>query len=162
MILLGRVVEYLRSNGVPFRLLSFPSSESEPAVAFPPRPLGVVVESRVVLIDGRPGIAALASGDIVNVGGLRNELNAKIVEEGRLDDLPWPFSAAGYPPPAFARLFGLPLFLDDALGEQAVLCFRAFAPTDFIEVTYDDYLRLEQPRVGKVGEAGELPPAPLH
>jgi hypothetical protein len=162
MVMLARVVEYLHSHNVPFRLLSFPSVEPEPPVVFPIRPAGLAVQTRVLLVDGRPIIAAVPSGDRLNLPGIRAELNARIVEEGSMEDLPWPFGGAGSPLPPFARLFGMPLFIDEAIGNAAVLCLMAFAPTDFIEITYDDYLRLEQPRVGKIAEAGELPPPPLH
>jgi hypothetical protein len=162
-MMLARVVEYLRTNDVPFRLESFPSPEPEPAVAHPLRSgSAVLVDSRVLLVDGRPAIACMPKGDELNLAGIRNILNAELVEEGGLDDLPWFLDQVGSPMPPLGRLFGVPLFVDERVASAAMLCFAAFSTADFIEMTYDDLARIEQPRVGPVGVAGELPPAELH
>jgi Ala-tRNA(Pro) deacylase len=162
-MMLARVVEYLRTNDVPFRLESFPSPEPEPAVAYHLRSEHAVhVESRVLLVDGRPAIACIPRGDALNLAGIRNSLNAELVEEGGLDDLPWFLDQASSSMAPLGRLFGVPLFVDERVTTAAVVCFAAFSPTDFVEMTYDDLARLEQPRVGSVGMAGELPPASIH
>lgn len=163
MLMLARVVEYLRRNDVPFRLESYPSPEPEPSVAHPLHSNAAVnVESRVLLVDGRPGIACIARGDELNIAGLRNSLNAELVEEGGLDDLPWFLDEEGTTMPPLGRLFGVPLFVDERVASSAIVCFSAFSPTDFLEMSYDDLARLEQPRVAPVGMAGELPAAELH
>ena len=162
--MLTHVVEYLRSNDVPFRLESYPSPEPEPQVSYPVGPRTIMhVETRVLLIDGRPAIACIPRGDELNLAGLRNSLGAKIVEEGGRDDLPWFLDGEGEPLPPLGRLFGVPVFIDERVAQAPVVCFAAFARTDFVEVPYNDLARIEQPRVGPVGIAGELPPAePLH
>jgi Ala-tRNA(Pro) deacylase len=164
MLMLARVVEYLRSNGVPFRLESYPSPEPEPQVAYPVRPPTTMhVETRVLLIDGRPAIGCIPRGDELNLAGLRNSLGGNIVDEGGPDDLPWFLDAEGAPLPPLGRMFGVPVFMDERVANAPVVCFAAFAPTDFVEVPYDDLARIEQPRVGPIGIAGELPRAePLH
>src|SRR5260221_8842296 len=103
MVMLARVVEYLHSHNVPFRLLSFPSVEPDPPVAFPIRPAGLAVQAHVLLVDGRPSIAAVPPGDRLNLPGIRAELNARIVEEGRMEDFPWPVGGGRAPPPPLPR-----------------------------------------------------------
>jgi len=166
--MLARVVEYLRSSGVPFRLESYPSPESEPKVARSVRPRKTIeVESHVAIIDGRPAVVCVPVGDELNLAGLRNLLHAEIVEEGSVDDLPWFLDRTEAPLPPLGRLFGVPLFVDERVANASDICFAASSTTDFVELLYDDLARIEQPRVGQVGIAGEPPPAeapapPLH
>jgi prolyl-tRNA editing enzyme YbaK/EbsC (Cys-tRNA(Pro) deacylase) len=163
MVMLARVVEYLRSNDVPFRLESYPSPELEPHVAHAVRPrTALSVDARIVLIDGRPAIGCVPTGEELNTAGLRNNLGAEIVEEGTIDDLPWFLDQVSTPMPPLGRLFGVPLFVDERVAAAQMVCFAAFAPNDFIEMAYDDLARIEQPRIAPVGVAGELPPAELH
>jgi hypothetical protein len=98
----------------------------------------------------------------LNLAGLRNFLRAEIVEEGGPGDLPWFLDGASAPLPPLGRIFGVPLFVDERVANAPVVCFAAFATTDFVEMTYDDLARLEQPRIAPVGIAGELPAAELH
>jgi Ala-tRNA(Pro) deacylase len=161
--MLARVVEYLRMHDVTFRLESFPSPEPQPAVAHHlPLENMLDVESRVLLVDGRPAIACIPRGDELNLSGLRNSINAELVEEGELEDLPWFLEQGESSMPPLGRMFGVPLFVDERVASAPALCFAAFSPTDFVEIAYDDLARLEQPRVAPVGVAGELPPAEIH
>jgi Ala-tRNA(Pro) deacylase len=163
MLMLARVVEYLRTNEVPFRLESYPSPEPQPAVAHSIHTEAAVnVESHVLLIDGRPAIGCIPRGTELNLSGLRNSVGAELVEEGGVEDLPWFLGEEGTTMPPLGRIFGVPLFVDERVASATVVCFSAYSPTDFIEMSYDDLARLEQPRVGPVGVAGELPPAELH
>jgi Ala-tRNA(Pro) deacylase len=159
-MMLPRLVEYLRSNGIPFRLESYPSPEKEPAVAAQTRPRSAVaVDTRVLLVNGRPAIGCMAIGEELNLAGLRNSLGVEIVDAGSPDDLPWFAEGIVGPLPPFGRLFGVPLFVDERVADADVISFAAFSTTDFVEIQYDDLARLEQPRVCPVGIAGELAPA---
>jgi prolyl-tRNA editing enzyme YbaK/EbsC (Cys-tRNA(Pro) deacylase) len=152
------VVEYLRSNGVAFRLVSYAAPEAEPRVAHPVSPNGsLLVDTHVLLVDGRLAIGLVARGEQINMLRLRASLGAELVEEASDADLPSPFEQ-GSPPPPLGRMFGAPVFVDSDVAHARSLCFAAFAPTDFIEVAYDDFARLEQPRVEELAGAGELPP----
>ena len=85
MLILGIVVEYIRSNGAPFRLLSDPSPEPAPGVAVPARPEGsVMVDTHVLLIDGRPAIGVVPKGEGMNLLGLRAKIGAELVQEGTI------------------------------------------------------------------------------
>lgn len=162
-MMLGRVVDYLKSNGVALRLVSLPAPEPKPSVAVPFRPASsITIETRVVLVDGRPAIGCIPAGDSFNYRGLGAGLGAGLVQEGTATDLPWPFGELGLPIPPLGRLFGAPLFVDTRVTLAPIIVFAAFAPTDVFELAYDDFARLEQPRVVEFAIAGELSPAPLH
>jgi hypothetical protein len=164
MIMLGRVVEYLRSSAVPFRLVSYPSPEPEPPVAHLARPEhGVlVVEARVLLVDGRVALGVVPRGEAIDVLSVRANLGATIVEEGALSDLPEPFGDASPPVPPLAGLFGAALFVDENVAGASLISFAAFGATDFVDMLYDDFARIEQPRLMQLARAGELPPATVH
>jgi prolyl-tRNA editing enzyme YbaK/EbsC (Cys-tRNA(Pro) deacylase) len=162
MMLLSRVVEYMRSSGVPFRLESYPSPESAPGVAAA-RPAGsVMVDTHILIVDGRPAIAVTPHGEGMNLLGLRADLGAEFVQEGEIGDLPWPYDDAEGPVPPFGRMFGAPVFIDPSVIASNDIEFGVFGSTDFIEMPYDEFARLEQPRVAELVAAGELPPPPLH
>jgi hypothetical protein len=162
MLMLAKVVEYLRSNAVPFRLSSYPSPEPEPRVAHRSAE-AIEVDTHVLLVDGRTTLACIPRGDKVNVAGLRASLNADVIEEeGARQRLPWPFAAAEPPIPPLGRLFGTPLIVDQTLLYAPMLCFEVFSTTDFVELIYDDFARLEEPRIEVVAMAGELPEPALH
>jgi Ala-tRNA(Pro) deacylase len=161
MQMLPKLVEYLKANGAAFRLASYPSPEPEPPVAHAVRPPGaLVLDTHLLLIDGRLTLACVPRGEKVNVPGLRATIPAEIVAvEETNDALPSLRSDLGRLIPPFGRLFGLPLLVDEAVTLAPVICFEAFTGTDFVEMAYDDFARIEQPRVAAVAMAGELPPA---
>jgi prolyl-tRNA editing enzyme YbaK/EbsC (Cys-tRNA(Pro) deacylase) len=160
--MLGRVVDYLRSNGVAFQLMSQPSPEPEPAVARKLGPPGTItIDTRILLVDGRLAIGCVLQGEELDHPGLRSDLGAKIVQDGTSTDLPWPFEQAGLPIPPLGRLFGAAVFVDARVAAAPWISFAAFSATDMVELIFDDFARLEQPRVMALAIAGELPPPPL-
>jgi len=164
MMMLAKVVEYLKSNGVAFRLASYASPELEPPVAHVVSPGGsLAVDTHVLLIDGRLALACVPRGEKINLSGLRATLPADLIEEeGGLEALPSPFVGARSLIPPLGGLFGALLLVDHAVLRAPVICFEAFATGDIVEMSYDDLARVEQPRVEAVAIAGELPPADVH
>src|SRR5260221_9155587 len=135
MLMLANVVEYLRSNAAAFRLVSNPSPEADPAVARAVRPSGaVLIDTHLVLIDGRPSLVCVPRGDRVNLLGLRAALRAELIEEedGRAA-LPWPFWGPLGRIPPLGRLFGAPLITDRAVAPSAAIWFQRFEDTNHVE-----------------------------
>ena len=153
--MLERVVHYLHSHDVPFRLSSYPSPEPLPGVAYRLPPGGVMVETSVLLVDGQPTIACVVQGAKLNLASLENELG--MVVEGSAEDLPSPFKGAGGPTPPLGRAMGLLTLIDEAVAMASAVVFAAFSSNDIVEIPYDDFSRLEQPRVASFAAFGELP-----
>jgi Ala-tRNA(Pro) deacylase len=164
MYTLPHVVEYLKSNCVSFRLVSYFSPEPDPPVAHASRPTGALtVDTHVLSIDARLTLACVPRGEKINLAGLLATLPADLIEEQiGMGGLPSTPAGGALLIPPLGRLFGTPLLVDEAVTLAAVICFEAFATTDFIEMNYDDFARLEQPRVAPVALAGELPAALIH
>ena len=55
--------------------------------------------------------------------------------------------------PPLGSLFGLPTYCDSALGENPTINFNAGDHCISVSMTYDDYIRVESPKLGKFGSA---------
>lgn len=155
--MLDAVVHYLHEAGIPFRLTSYPAPEPTPPVAVRLPPTAQLVEARVVLVDGQPALACTISGEDVSLSALAMETGG-IVVESNTDELAGDYHGTIGPVPPLGRLMGVPLFVDVRVSTLPTVAFRAFGPNDYLEVSYDDFALVEQPRVAAFAEAGELPP----
>jgi prolyl-tRNA editing enzyme YbaK/EbsC (Cys-tRNA(Pro) deacylase) len=155
--MIDAVVQYLHEAGIPFRLTSYPAPEPMPPVAHRLLPGARLVETRVVLVDGRPALACTVSGENVSLTALATQTGGVVVDSGA-EDLSGDYRGATGPIPPLGHLMGVPLFVDIRVTELANVAFRAFGPNDYLELSYEDLALVEHPRVASFGEAGELPP----
>jgi hypothetical protein len=155
--MLARVVQYLRSHDIPFRLLSTPVPEPLPQVGYRLPPGGIMVETCLLRIGGRPAVACMPRRAKPNLPQLGLELHA-IVMDGNAQDLPPPFTGAEGPVPPLGGAIGAALTLvDESLMAFSPLAFAVFSPYDILEIPFDDFSRLEQPRISAFAVGGELP-----
>jgi prolyl-tRNA editing enzyme YbaK/EbsC (Cys-tRNA(Pro) deacylase) len=155
--MIDSVVHYLHEAGIPFRLTSYPAPEPLPVVAYRPMPTAQLVETHVVLVDGRPALACTVCGEAVSLPALATETGGVVVDSDA-EGLSGEYHGAAGPIPPLGRLVGVPLFVDVRVAELPNVAFRAFGPNDYLEISYDDLALVERPRVAAFGEAGELPP----
>ena len=59
----------------------------------------------------------------------------------------FPDSAIGAMPP-FGNLYGLPTYVDKRLAEQDYIVFEAGTHTDAIKMSYSDYEKIVEPKIG--------------
>jgi Ala-tRNA(Pro) deacylase len=151
------VVRYLRKAGVPFRVYSYASPEPRPVVAHRLPPGTQLVDAQVVLVDGKPALVCTVSGEPMNLAAFVRETGATAIESSAAElgdehrDEPGPL-------PPLGGVFGVPLFVDQHVSQAATVAFRAFAANDYVELLYEDFARLERPKVASFASAGELPP----
>jgi Ala-tRNA(Pro) deacylase len=151
------VVRYLRKAGVPFRVFSYAAPEPQPTVAHRLPPGAQLVDARVVLVDGKPALVCTLSGEPMNLAAFARQTGATAIESSVAElgdehrDEPGPL-------PPLGGVFGVPLFVDERVSHAATLAFRAFAANDYVEILYEDFARLERPKVAAFASAGELPP----
>jgi Ala-tRNA(Pro) deacylase len=153
--MLDRIVRYLHDTRTPFRLASYPSLEELPKAAHHLPSGGVLVEAQVVLVDDRLVLACYPAGGRVDLRALGLELSG-IAVEVRAEDLPESLQGMRGSPPPLGELFGLPVVLDEAVSNCAVLVFQPFGESDFLELPFDDFARLEHPRMASFTRAGAL------
>lgn len=155
--MLESVVRYLRSHGVAFRLASYPAPEQLPSVAHTIQVEdSQLLETRVVLVGGQPAIACVPHGAGMNLIRLGFEIDTTVIE-GTAQDLQAPHGPISEPVPPLGGLFKVPIFVDESAAKASVIAFCAFSPTDYIELAYDDFARLEQPRIASFAAGGQLP-----
>jgi Ala-tRNA(Pro) deacylase len=126
----------------------------------------VLVDSRLVLVDGRAVLVAFPHGQSLDMAGLGACLGGGAVLEAGPEELANEFRYAEEPIPPLGQLFGVPLVLDERVTRHSVIVFRAFGESVYFEIPYEDYARLEQPRIAAFAFLGELvgaaPAAPAH
>jgi hypothetical protein len=154
--MLGPIVDYLWRAHVPFRLASYPSEESEPLAAHHLPAGGVLVDTKLLTANGRTVLAVYPRDESVGSAAVGAALGTIAVLDGTNDDLPGEFRHAEAPLPPLGQLFGIPVILDQRVADASVLVFRAFAGSDYFEIPYQDYARLEQPRLASITYAGAL------
>jgi prolyl-tRNA editing enzyme YbaK/EbsC (Cys-tRNA(Pro) deacylase) len=122
-------------------------------------PHAVLVEARVVTVDGRLVLACVRSGDGLDLAALSHELGG-VAMEALPAELPERLAAGGEVIPPLGKLLGLPLIVDEDVENCTTLVFHGRAYDDYFELPYEDFARLEQPRIASFARAGELEQAP--
>jgi hypothetical protein len=152
--MIDTIVRYLCGAHVPFRLSSYPSEESLPKLAHRTPHEAMLVSTELVLVDGRIVIACFPSSESIDYAALGAMLGGMAVPAS-MSDLPGEFASARGPVPPLGQLFGVTTVMD-----QSVVCsvieFQVFDRNDFIDIPWDDFARMETPRIGSFASAGEL------
>ena len=141
-----RINEWLQQAGVPFAVLRHePVYTSEQAAAVRGTPLASGAKALVMKADEDflmlvlPADRKLDSRKARAALGVKSLRFASREEVERLTDL-----QPGSIPP-FGSLFGLPTFCEPALADNPSINFNAGDHAISVQMTYADYLRLENP-----------------
>jgi Ala-tRNA(Pro) deacylase len=153
--MIENLVRYLHAARIPFRLASYPSEERQPKAAHPIPAGGMLVETELLVLDGRPVLACFPAGEAPDLAAVGAALGGLAVV-GTSDELPDDLRYAEPPIPPLGQLFGLPLVVDERVTRCSLIVFASFGESDFFEIPYEDFARLEQPRVAAFASAGEL------
>lgn len=156
---LQALVEHLRAHGVSFRLSSFAMPEREPVIADSHVAReGELLETRLVIVGDRPAIACARHGESMDLGRLSASLNAPVIEVQSDEDLPERMRGLPCPLPPIGSLFEIPIVVDElTYSTCARVAFAAFGPSDFVDLSIDDFSRLEAPKVVSFAGGGQLP-----
>ncbi|MBY0372942.1 MAG: YbaK/EbsC family protein [Bryobacteraceae bacterium] len=152
---LNRLVQYLESRRIPFRLdhhpLTFTAKETAKADHIPLHTM-----AKVVVVHSELGYAAavVPCDMVLNLRELRDALGTRtlrLAEEEELIKL-FPNTELGAMPPfGNGTLFDIPVYVDPELTTQEFLAFNAGTHTDVIRVRADDFRRLVRPQVIEIG-----------
>jgi Ala-tRNA(Pro) deacylase len=144
--MLGTIVDYLHNARVPFRLASYSSEEAQPIAAHPIAHDAVLVETKLVFVGGMVAIVGIPARRTLDLDAVSSALGATAML-ATSDELPHPFRQAPGAIPPLGQLFGIAVVLDERIANASVISFRAFAESDYFDIAYDEYARLEQPRL---------------
>jgi Ala-tRNA(Pro) deacylase len=145
-----RIVTHLEAAGVPVVIRPHQRVVAAQRLA---ASVGVsghhVAKSVLVDIDGQRCIAVVRGTDLVDPRRLALALGAqhvRIMQEGEFLTLFTDCEVGAEPP--FGSLFGLPVVMDSRLLKVAgPLIVRAGSHEEVLEMTAEDFMRLEQPRL---------------
>ena len=107
-----------------------------------------VAKTVMVNVDGKMAMAVLRATDQVDLDLLRGAANAKSTTLATEDDFRDAFQGVelGAMPP-FGNLYGMKVFVDQALSKDAQIAFNAGSHTELLQLDYADFQRLAKPTV---------------
>ncbi len=122
---------------------AFTAQEIAAAAHVPGKELAKTV---IVKIDGELAMVVLPASEHVRMDGLRKKLGAKSVELADEDEFKksFPDCETGAMPP-FGNLYGMNVFVSQALREDDEIAFSAGSHSELIRLPYADYERLVHP-----------------
>jgi Ala-tRNA(Pro) deacylase len=151
MAIAASVEQFLKSNGVDYRVVKHPlafTAQEEAALSH--------VRGRdwaktvVCLADGEPIQAVLPAHlaiDVERLRALAGVHTVRLAEESEFEKL-YPGCERGAMPP-FGPLFGQRVFVDLTLTQDEEITFNAGTHTDAVRMRYDDFAQLSHPVVGE-------------
>ena len=149
-----RLEGYLRENEVSFEVQHHPRAVTAQEVAATEHVPGKMFAKTVmVMADDMMVMLVLPAPYQVDPGKAAAELGAEEVHlagEERFEDT-FPDCEVGAMPP-FGNLYGVPVYVDEALAEDETVVFRAGTHTDTMSVRYADLERLVEPAVARFAE----------
>jgi len=148
-----KLEEFLDANGVAYEVRShlqaFTAQEVAAAQHVPGREMAKVVIVRA----GREFLMAVLPApqrvDLGQLGAAAGKPDLHLATEAEFAGL-FPACEAGAMPP-FGNLYGLPVWVDQALTRDKDISFNAGTHDQTVRMAYADFARLVQPRVASFG-----------
>lgn len=108
-----------------------------------------VAKTVVVKLDGALALAVLPASHRVDLRLLREATHASVAmaSEEEFKDA-FPGCETGAMPP-FGSLYGLPVLVDESVTHDREIVFNAGSHTEVVRLAYEDFARLEGPKVLK-------------
>ena len=145
----NKLREFLDDNDVKYVVVSHsPAFTAQEIAALAHVPGKELAKCVVIKIDGKMAIAVLPASYRVDFDRLKEVLdtdNLELSEEQEFRNK-FPGCELGAMPP-FGKLFGMETLVADSLAEDEYIAFNAGSHTELIRLAYEDFERLEQPRV---------------
>jgi Ala-tRNA(Pro) deacylase len=152
MAIAQNVASLLKSSGIAYEVLKHPQAFTAQEVAATVHVTGKEVAKTIVVdVDGKFVMAVIPAPHKVSLKSLKELLGAKevrLASEGELTQL-FPDCEVGAMPP-FGNLYNMPVCISTDLKDRKELIFNACTHTEVIKVSYTDFERLVQPRVGDI------------
>jgi Ala-tRNA(Pro) deacylase len=111
-----------------------------------------VAKTVVVKSNGTLALCVLPATSMVDFAALNALMGVERVRLATEDDFAGTFEECeigAYCP--FGHLYGLPVYMDEAMGRSKTMAFNAGTHRDMVEIEVEDYCRLAKPQVGPIG-----------
>jgi len=149
---LDRLKQFLDSNTVKYVTVKHsPAYTAQEIAALAHVPGREWAKTVMVKLDGKIAMAVVPASCRVIFDLLREASGARVAElatEQEFKDL-CPGCEIGAMPP-FGNLFGMDVYVDQALAEDAEISFSAGSHTEMVRLPFADFERLVRPKVAKL------------
>jgi len=153
MLMPQRLESHLNVNHIPYSLIFHPPADSAQAAASAMHQPGKEVAKAVALQAGnREILAVLPASYRINLEKLSVIVGAKVtlMDEEQFSEL-FPDCERGVIP-AFGELYGVPVYLDEALAEDPEIILSAGTYCDCVRLGNVDFVHLAEPQVCSFAE----------
>ena len=154
MAMMARLREFLETNHVPYELHRHKQAHTAAAVAAADHVPQSEMAKVIILRSSRQYLMAVIPAsrrlDLERVRAVTDEQELEVANEGEVADL-FPDCETGAMPP-FGNLFGIPVWVDDALGREAETVFNAGNHRETIHMAYADFVRIVRPSFAALGQ----------
>ena len=144
-----KLLSYLDDHQIKYEVIRHPRAYTAQEVAGSAHiPGQEMAKTVIVKLDGKMAMAVLPATAQVDFDLLQSGTGAKTVELATEADFREVFTGCdvGAMPP-FGNLYGVPVYVAEALAEDEQIGFNACTHTDVVRMRYDDFERLVQPTV---------------
>ena len=144
-----KLKEYLKDNRVAYQVIPHAAAYTAKTVAgtahIPRREMAKTV---VVRLDDHLALAVVPANREVNLEALRQAAGADYAELAQEREFKgdFPGCEAGAMPP-FGNLYGMAVYVEPHLAEDALIAFNAGTHTEVVRMAYKDFERLAHPRL---------------
>jgi Ala-tRNA(Pro) deacylase len=141
--------DFLDSHGVKYVTVTHSKAYTAHEVAASAHVPGKEMAKPVIVkVDGRMAMAVLPASQRVSFEQLRDAIGARDVTLAAEDEFRalFPDCEVGAMPP-FGNLYGLDVYVADALAEDQEIAFNAGTHTEVVRLAYADFERLVKPQV---------------
>jgi Ala-tRNA(Pro) deacylase len=149
MPILKKLRELLDDAKVPYDVYSHPLAYTAQEIAATQHVSGDAIAKVVMLkVDGVLTMAVVRGSDKLSLATAEDSLNAREVQLATEDEfiVRFPGCEVGAMPP-FGSLFGIPVYVDQALEDDEYIYFNAGNHVQTVRIKYADYEKLVHPRV---------------
>lgn len=109
-----------------------------------------VAKTVIVKLDGELAMAVLPASEHIDLRSLRGVTNADFCFVAMEADFQgqFPECQVGAMPP-FGNLYGMEVYVDESLTKDKEIAFNAGTHAELIRMSYEDFARLVNPKVGQ-------------
>jgi len=146
---LSKLREFLDALNVKYQVIQHSKAYTAQEIASCAHIPGQELAKTVMLrIDGDLAMAVLPASDHVDVAAIKKQTGAENVRLATELEFRghFPDCETGAMPP-FGNLYGLPVFVDEILSQDREIAFNAGSHTELMRLSYEDFVRLANPRV---------------
>lgn len=149
-----RIIEEFTKAGVPFDPYEHPPVfTSEEAAAIRNTPLSQGAKALVLIADGKPVMVTVPGDRKMDTKAFKSAYGIKDLRMATPVEVEEVVGVKIGAVPPFGHIFGIPLYMDAALGREPAISFNAGLHTKSITVREPDYEKVAKPVVGEFSKA---------